>query len=229
MLGFALGAYHYEEFTNPRRLPARLVLPEPRPKSALAVAAATWLVARPHQRPGQHPRPRRACRRGGGHRVRVRRRRDAHRGCRARDALSRHRRGGRRFRPPADRGAHRMGRQRRAPGGTPPRPLRQGRLFRYRRPRPQALRRDAADEEGHGRRGGGAWARPARDGGGPSGAALAPPRLRGEQRIRGRDAPARRHPHAPRACRRGRQHGCRGHVSCSATCSPRRRPRTRPC
>ncbi len=44
VLGFALGAYHYEEFTNPRRLPARLVLPEPRPKSALAVAAATWLV-----------------------------------------------------------------------------------------------------------------------------------------------------------------------------------------
>jgi len=44
MLGFALGAYHYEEFTNPRRLPARLVLPEPRPKSALAAATATWLV-----------------------------------------------------------------------------------------------------------------------------------------------------------------------------------------
>ena len=43
-LGFALGAYHYEEFTNAKRPPARLVLPEPPPKDALAAAVATWLV-----------------------------------------------------------------------------------------------------------------------------------------------------------------------------------------
>ncbi len=43
-LGFALGAYHYEEFMKARRKPARLVLPEPLPTAALAASEATFLA-----------------------------------------------------------------------------------------------------------------------------------------------------------------------------------------
>jgi len=44
VLGFSLGAYHYEEFIKVPRKPARLVLPEPPPRAAIAAAEATWLV-----------------------------------------------------------------------------------------------------------------------------------------------------------------------------------------
>ena len=66
--------------------------------------------------------------------------------------------------------------------------VRQRRLFRYRRIRPETIRRHAADEEGHGRRRNGAGPGSDDHGGGPAGAARGADRLRRELRLRPGDA-----------------------------------------
>ena len=95
-------------------------------------------------------------------------------------------------------------------GRTQAHPGRQGRVLRYRRPRPQDVERHAADEEGHGRRRG--HPRPCAGGHGARAArAPAPADRRGrEQRQRQQLPPGGRPAHAQGADRRGRQHRCRG-------------------
>ena len=83
---------------------------------------------------------------------------------------------------------------------------RQGRVLRQRRARPQACRRHAADEEGHGRRGPRARARPPDHRGAAAGPA-APAHPGGRECGVGRRLPARRHRQVPqRDIRRDRQY-----------------------
>ena len=93
------------------------------------------------------------------------------------------------------------------PGGGPGG---QGGDLRYRRPRPQALRRHAVDEEGHGGCGPCPGAGPADHGGRSAGAAGDPGGGSGERRLRRCHAPGGRAEHPQGADRGGRQYRCGG-------------------
>ena len=101
-------------------------------------------------------------------------------------------------------GRHRVGRSVASEG----QPRRQGRVLRYRRPRHQARRIDAADEEGHGRRRRRARAGAARHGCEAAGAAARAAAGGRERDLRQCLSARRRARHAQGADGRDRQHRC---------------------
>ena len=167
VLGFCLGAYQFTAF-KPARPCAQL---QAAPGEAAELARSVWAGARPHQHTGRPARPGRVGRRPGHRGRRIRRRSKRRVRPAAAAGLPRRGRGRRRVGPAARSGHAALARQpHRAPDAPLGRAVRQRRLLRHRRLRHQALRGHVADEEGHGRRGHHAWARPQRDGAGLAGA-----------------------------------------------------------
>ncbi len=223
-LAWGLGAYRFRRYKSANGdPPPRLKLPRAVAEQALRQHGRGRLA---RTQSDQHARRRHGPGgdRGGGARARPEARRHCHQHHRRRSL-------GRRLQHDSCRGArepqgasphrHQMAETRRTRRRSRRDARRQGHLVRHRRPRHQAGVRDAADEEGHGRRGRRADARPHDHGAGtrrPS--ARAHPRRR-ECHCRRRLPPGRRADEPRREDGRDRQHGRRG--------PPRARRRSLPC
>ena len=197
---------HRDAGFRPRRLPLH------RTEGGGARAGSTGRAGRSHQRtvagrrhldgarPDQHARQSARPGRTGGGRRRPgpppRRGRGRERRRRAGCGLSHRRRGRPRLVASAACCHAALARQQRACGCTAGIIVRQGRLFRHRRLRPEAVQRHAAHEEGHGRRRLRAGLGPHDHGSGSAASPGGPRRLRGEFRFRHGDAAARCRSHA---------------------------------
>ena len=188
-LGWALGSYAFTAYTTPKRAPATLVWPAGADRARSRARCAQRVSGARHD---QHA--------GGRHGPRTSRRRRQRRSPIAHGATARRHRRRRSAAAKLSDDPHRRPRERAAAAadrscagetnGAQGHAGRQGRVLRYRRPRPQDARRDAADEKGHGRRRRHAGARQRADGRGhadpPSPADSGGRKFRQRQRRTGR-------------------------------------------